>query len=1181
MKKIVRFLLLFTYFSSFLCASSVNFTDKEKEYIKNSPKVKIGSMDTYIPFSFIKNGKKVGFTQDLISVISEKSGLKFEVVDGNWTKLYNLFIDSKIDVISEFSYKKNRLSFTNYTDPYYEIPIGVFTRSDFKSYTGIESLKNKKVGVVKNSYIEDILKKENIKVVEFNSSNERFYALNEKKVDVVLANVMTIYKLENLMLPNIKLAGRFVHPDAKSEDLRFGIRKDKPILASIINKTLNSIPFSKISQIKQDWILSLNNQNIEIDLSKKEKKWISENKIKVGIEQAKPYIYYDNKKEKYSGLYFDILQKVLEKTGLKVEYTHAKWSELLNQFKEKKLDLLPATFYSKQREKFGLFSDEYYKVREYIYISQDNNEINNFKDLEGKKVAIIKGYATIDKIKKRFPNINIIETSGLDESTSKVLNKEVDALIDYHLVVDNYIRDNSIVGLKDIAQNDLDAVSVHFLSNIDKPILQSILQKGLNSISRQEMNEVLKKWVQTPYNSEDKKDLLTENEKEFIIRHQKIRFGITSDRPPFEFEQNGKAVGIAIDYIKISAKNVGLDIEFIINKMPISKAYDSIENNLNNFDTIPFSVKSKKRISRFSYGKSYLSYPMMIIKHKDSSYIGSLKDLENKTIVLEDKYLTNKWIKRDYPNIKIVNVKNTKEALIYLNEGKVDAYVGNLAVANYMSIFGGLENIKVAAPSGYGNIKYNFVAPKEWPELASILSKGFDQISQSEHSAIQQKWFSLQTVEKIDYSLIWKIVFISLFIIIWILWWNRKITIEKNRTKDALDQLQLAKSKLEQKNIEVQESKDFLSSVIDESPDLIVLKNIEGKFLLVNKAFAKLFNCSTLEIIGKYDSDFDDKRELIDFFNKEINETFAKQETKVKNEVFKDNLNGELKHYITTKKPFISENGENLILIIVHDITIIKKLEDEQLKQQELLLNQSKIAAMGEMLGNISHQWRQPLSVITTQVSSINVWIDLGMDVSLEKIKEYNKNVIKQANYLSKTIDDFRNFFISDSTTKQIYNLKEVFIKVEDLISIPFENNFIETFIDVDDDIEVELNENILIQALINIYNNTKDAFVEKNIDTDDRFFFVTIKKENNESVITFKDSAGGIKEDSIDKIFEPYFTTKHQSIGTGIGLYMTNQIVVKHLKGTIEAINEVYEFNNKSYKGAKFIMRLPLANSF
>ncbi len=1175
MKRLLIILILFIYPLITLSAVNIDFSDEEKEFIKNTPHIKIASMNNFVPFSFIKNGKKIGFTQDLINLISKKSGLQFKKVGGSWSEIYKMFLDSEIDIISELSYRKDRLPFTLYTDPYYEIPIGVFTRTDFASYSGLKSINNKKIGVIKDSYIIDIFKKDNIDFIEFNNSDERFFALSEKKIDVVITNALNIHKLQDLMITDIKLAGIFIHPDTQKEDLRFGVRKENTILASIINKTLKSIPFSTMTKIKQEWILNLEKPKSFDSLSEKERKWIQNNKITIGIEQAEPYIYFDKNKNKNNGLYNDIVQKVINNTGLEVEYIYSTWSTLLKGFKEGKLDLLPATFYSKDREEFGFFSNEYYKVREYIYVKDKNIKIKNFKDLENKKVAITKGYSTIDKIKMKFPKIKILETNGLDESTSKVLNGEVDALIDYHLVVENYIRDNSIIGLKDIAQESLKPVSVHFLSSIKKPVLKSILHKGLKDISREEMNLILQKWIRTPYNN-IKENSLSLEEKLFIEQHKKIRFAIRSNRAPFAFYKDGIAQGIAVDYVKQSARNVGIEAEFIFSKMSFDDSYKMIESR-EEFDTLLFSVKNENNVKRFSFGEDFLSYPMMIIKHKNSSYIGSMEDLINKTVVLENRFLTNKWIKRDYPNIKIINVPNTNEALKYVNSGKADAYVGNLAVANYLSVFGSLENLKVAAPSGYGNINYSFIAPKEWPELASILSKGFKQITPVEHSLIQQKWFSLQTVEKIDYSLAWKIILIALFIIFWILWWNRKITIEKNKTNDALKQLGKAKYNLEQKNIEVLESKKFLESVLDETPNPIIIKTYNGQFLLVNNAVAELYNTTTEKMIGKYDSDFESEKDVSNFFSKDVREIIDNGKTELVYEDFIDNTKNETINYVTTKKPFIDEKGNKVILIMANDITNILKLEKEHLKQQEMLLNQSKIAAMGEMLENISHQWRQPLSVITTNVSAVEVWLEMEKEITYEELRDCALSVKSQANYLSQTIEDFRSFFMSDSTKKELSELKGIFSKLESLVKVSFDINFIEIIYEIDEGIKVELSESLLLQALLNIYNNAKDAFLDNDVNSEERFFFVTVKSYNDKAIMTFKDSAGGFKDNLMNKIFEPYFTTKHQSIGTGIGLYMTNQIVTKHLKGEIEVCNETYTYNQKTYTGAKFRIELPL----
>lgn len=269
----------------------------------------------------------------------------------------------------------------------------------------------------------------------------------------------------------------------------------------------------------------------------------------------------------------------------------------------------------------------------------------------------------------------------------------------------------------------------------------------------------------------------------------------------------------------------------------------------------------------------------------------------------------------------------------------------------------------------------------------------------------------------------------------------------------------------------------------------------------------------------------------------------------------------------------------SLILIVII-LTVIKKksiLEKEKIRDQRLLLNQSKVAAVGEMLGNIAHQWRQPLSVITTLVSGVKFSLEFNGKVEKKDLEECADVVLKQAQYLSKTIDDFRHFFMSDNNALSLISIKKVMEDLESLTKSIFKSNFIKIDIKVKEDFEIYSNESILIQSFINICNNSKDAFLEKNIDTSNRFFLITVDKKNDYFHIELTDSAGGIKKDVMDRIFEPYFTTKHKSLGTGIGLYMTHQLITKQCQGEILVENVEFDFNDKKLSGVKFIIKLPL----
>ena len=242
----------------------------------------------------------------------------------------------------------------------------------------------------------------------------------------------------------------------------------------------------------------------------------------------------------------------------------------------------------------------------------------------------------------------------------------------------------------------------------------------------------------------------------------------------------------------------------------------------------------------------------------------------------------------------------------------------------------------------------------------------------------------------------------------------------------------------------------------------------------------------------------------------------------------------------------------------------IQEYIEENAQQQHILFQQSKMAAMGEMLGNIAHQWRQPLSVITTAATGMRLQKELEV-LDDESFEQSITNITNSALYLSKTIDDFRNFFKTDKIETD-FNIQDTFEKIFKLTNGQFSHNDI-TFDKNIEEIKLFGLENELIQALINILNNSKDALmeIEKPIP---RLIFIDVYKENEKIIIKIKDNAGGIDEKIIDKVCEPYFTTKHQSKGTGIGLYMTSEIIKKHMNGTFKIANTEVNYENKIYKG-------------
>ena len=250
----------------------------------------------------------------------------------------------------------------------------------------------------------------------------------------------------------------------------------------------------------------------------------------------------------------------------------------------------------------------------------------------------------------------------------------------------------------------------------------------------------------------------------------------------------------------------------------------------------------------------------------------------------------------------------------------------------------------------------------------------------------------------------------------------------------------------------------------------------------------------------------------------------------------------------------------------------VKEEVEKNAQHERKLANQSKQAALGEMIGNIAHQWRQPLSAITTSATGMLVSKNMGI-LKDEDFKRFSDLIVKNAEYLSDTVDDFRDFI---STEKKVedFNVGQSVEKCLDIVSSSINNYNLNVISKLEDDIIISNYKNELQQAVINIFNNSKDALKEKIKDLDERFIFIDVNGDEETVIITIKDTAGGIPESIIDKVFEPYFTTKHQSQGTGLGLYITHQIVCDSMQGTIDLENIDFEYKDKAYSGAQFILK-------
>ncbi|MGM0519507.1 MAG: ATP-binding protein [Campylobacterota bacterium] len=353
---------------------------------------------------------------------------------------------------------------------------------------------------------------------------------------------------------------------------------------------------------------------------------------------------------------------------------------------------------------------------------------------------------------------------------------------------------------------------------------------------------------------------------------------------------------------------------------------------------------------------------------------------------------------------------------------------------------------------------------------------------------------------------------------------------------------------------------EFDKVLLDTIPNPIYYKNIEGKFQGCNLSFANLVNSSRDNIIGKTAFDFfpyevASKNIKID---QELLKTFS---TSTSEFTFYTNSNY-MKHIILNKAVYKNINGEvGGIVCIMDDIT-------ERVQQKQFLIQQSKLAEMGDMVAAIAHQWNEPLVELSALVQDIQTSYLLNELKDID-VNDFVNDSMIQIKYMSKTLNDFRNF-LKPSTSKKLFSITKALGEINEIIgkqifysnikiSFNYQNN--------KEELLIYGYENEFKQVLLNLINNAKNKIIENNKNSPKKGNIdINIKRDENNNIIEICDDAGSIDEAIINSIFEPYFTTKKD--GTGLGLYMAKVIIEDKMSGTISVKNH--------FENVIFTIKLP-----
>ncbi len=390
------------------------------------------------------------------------------------------------------------------------------------------------------------------------------------------------------------------------------------------------------------------------------------------------------------------------------------------------------------------------------------------------------------------------------------------------------------------------------------------------------------------------------------------------------------------------------------------------------------------------------------------------------------------------------------------------------------------------------------------------------------------------------------------------------------RTYEIIDSYQkrlLNQNKALEKKVKLRtKEQNALLELFDQTDSVLYKWNsIKGEFNYISKSVLKIWGYSEQEFLSKellfndciHPEDLKKYRQEFIQAIKERQSYFIHNPYRIKTE------DGQIKWVHDCK--LIIRNKHNKIDSLIGYITDITSIK----KQEKLLIEQNKMSSLADMIQNLAHQWRQPLSAISTQASGMQLYNEMEI-LDKKNIKTSVESIVKNCQYLSQTIDSLNNYSHHENI-QEVLVLEDTVNKCIDLLQNSITTQNITIKINIEENLNYYDDEQDIMQILMNIINNAIDQLSYKEEGFNKKITIVGSREKNN-FFIEIQDNAGGINDDIVDKIFEPYFTTKHQSLGAGMDLYITKKLI-ENKQGAISVMNKIVD----DEKGAFFHISLPL----
>ena len=794
-------------------ADNLTLDQHEQALIDSGEPITLAAMYDFVPFSFIEDGQHKGFVADLTKLLEQKTGMRIDVHTGEWSNNLRMLREQQIDVIADISFKPERTPYTLYTTPYFEIPTVVFTQKHFGEYKSLADLSGKRVGVLQNIfYLPELRSNNDIDVIEFDDYERLVRALAFGEVDAAIQNLTSGYHYASRnAYTNIKVAGEFQLRNVGREDLRFGVRVDRPEIRSLLQKGMDAITDSEWDKLIDLWVgsesLGFIRNARTVALTPEEREFVKQMPV-IRVHNEKnfePYSFYEDGKPR--GHSVDLVRLLAERAGLQVEFVSGKrWDDYLQMIRSGELDVMTNIVRSPEREQYMHFTTPYLRLAQALYQHSDSRPINTLEELKGKSLVLHDGFFLYEQF-SRVPGVNLLASSDSLESLMMVSTGQADATIELMSVADHLSQKYGVPNLKTLSTLNIkggEPLSLHLAVRKDLPLLRDILQKAMNSLTEKEKRELQQEWIARTNNPTHYVHL-TGQELAWLESRAALRICVQRHRMPYEqITEDGRHVGAFADMLEKIRNHSGLSFRLV----PVDNyatALSALQQG--HCDLISKSSLLPEQQS-LSFTQPLFNTSLVIATRLDEVFVSSAEQLEQKTIGVvmnDDPHL---WLQQSYPELQLHTYPDLPTALNALSEGDIFAVADTLPAMARGLGQNFFANLKIS-----GQIEPNYTARfamrAEDATLNQIMNKALMSVTDDQRESIGNRWMTAPTyAERTDYTLVGQITLATAFALVLILLWNRKLsrlnnTIRENNLQllDAHEELKLKNRMLEQLSV--------------------------------------------------------------------------------------------------------------------------------------------------------------------------------------------------------------------------------------------------------------------------------------------------------------------------------------------------------------------------------------------